>query len=260
MGIRLWGPADDGDTALESALTAPAPLALDAGAADRGPSALPAIDRSAPKASSDSPAPRRSDDAGAADARATWQLLVDEAANCTRCALCAGRTRPVFDAGHRQADWMVVGDAPEAEDDRAGEPFAGHTGRLLDNMLAALALGRVEAARLRPVYLTQAVKCHPPDSRNPESAELVACEAFLRRQVALVRPRIIVALGRVAAEALLGRAEPIGRLRGRIHRYAGVPVVATHHPLFLLRQPEAKAEAWDDLCLALETVTDSGDA
>lgn len=155
---------------------------------------------------------------------------------------------------------MIVGDAPEADDDRAGEPFAGRTGRLLDNMLAALALGRADAPRLNPVYLTQAVKCHPPGSRTPEDGELAACETFLRRQVALVQPRIILALGRVAAKALLGRAEPIGRLRGQVHWYAGVPVVATHHPLFLLRQPEAKAEAWDDLCLALETVKASSAA
>ena len=256
MGIRIWGPADESINGLHQRI---APAASERTAADRDASAARAGVDLAGTARSDSPAPRGSADAGTADARAAWQALADEAASCTRCALCAGRTRAVFDTGHRQADWMIVGDAPEADDDRAGEPFAGRTGRLLDNMLAALGLGRNDAPRLRPAYVTHAVKCHPPGSRGPEDVELTACETFLRRQVELVRPRVILALGRVAAQALLGRAEPIGRLRGQVHRYAGVPVVATHHPLFLLRQPEAKAEAWDDLCLALETVKESSD-
>ena len=256
MGIRLWGPADEVATEPKPPV---APPATKLSAGNRGASASRAGVDFARTARGDSPASPRSAGAGAPDVPAAWQALADEAASCTRCALCAGRTRAVFDTGHRQADWMIVGDAPEADDDRAAEPFAGRTGRLLDNMLAVLRLGRSDAPRLTPVYLTHAVKCHPPGSRGPEDGELAACETFLRRQVELVQPRVILALGRVAAQALLGRAEPIGRLRGQVHRYAGVPVVATHHPLFLLRQPEAKAEAWDDLCLALETVTVSSD-
>lgn len=256
IGIRLWAPADEITTVPEPRV---APPGAELAAAGRGASALRAGVDFARTARSDPPASPRSADADTANALAAWQALADEAATCTRCALCAGRTRAVFDTGHRQADWMIVGDAPEADDDRAAEPFAGRTGRLLDNMLSVLALGRTEAPRLKPVYLTHAVKCHPPGSRNPEDGELAACETFLRRQVELVQPRVILALGRFATQALLGGAKPIGRLRGQVHRYAGVPVVATHHPLFLLRQPEAKAEAWDDLCLALETVRESSD-
>jgi DNA polymerase len=247
MGIRLWGPAEDRSATLAAEAS---PRGLDGGP-EAGPALAPV-----PTAGRGA-APARVKGASADAASAAWHVLADEAASCTACALCAGRTRSVFGTGHRQADWLVLGDAPEADDDQSGEPFAGRTGRLLDNMLAAVGLSRAEALAGRGVYLTQAVKCHPPNGRAPEAGELAACEPFLRRQVALVQPRIILALGRAAAQTLLASGEPIGRLRGRVHRYAGVPVVATHHPLFLLRHAQAKSEAWDDLCLAVETVMDS---
>jgi DNA polymerase len=290
MGIRLWGPADDRsaavagvtsrggvDTGREAASAAAGSAAPDAhgsatrrsteprsegadasafGSAAHGSSALGSPAQGAPAPGS-SARTASFDDVSADAASAVWRALADQAAACTACALCGGRTRSVFGTGHRRADWLIVGDVPEADDDRTGEPFAGRAGRLLDNMLGAVGLSRGQAAAGRAVYLTQAVKCHPPNGRSPAADELAACEPFLRRQVELVRPRLILAMGRAAAQALLGSDEPIGRLRGRVHRYVGVPVVATHHPLFLLRHAQAKAEAWDDLCLAVETVMDS---
>jgi DNA polymerase len=180
-----------------------------------------------------------------------WPALDARVAACRACALCAGR-RGVPGSGHRQADWMVVGGAPEAADEAGGTPYAGRRGELLDNMLRPLGLARGASDPARQPWLTHAVKCRPPDDRAPEAAEVASCTPFLMREVELVRPRIVLALGRQAAQALLGRDEPLGRLRGQVHRSAGVPVVVTHEPAFLLRQPQLKAEAWDDLCLALE--------
>lgn len=186
-----------------------------------------------------------------------WPALAGQAAACTACALCAGRTHSVFGAGQPEADWMIVGDAPDEDDDRAGEPFAGKAGRLLDNMLAAMQLARGAAPRASRIYLTQAVKCQPPGRRLPEPGEVAQCEPFLLRQVQLVQPRIILAMGRTAALSMLKTGEAIGKLRGRVHRYHGIPLVVTASPAYLLRHPEGKAEAWEDLCLALESVKDS---
>lgn len=182
-----------------------------------------------------------------------WPELAERAAACTACALCGGRTRSVLGAGNGQADWMIVGDAPDEDDDRAGEPFAGKAGQLLANMLNAIGLTRAEAAPSRQVYVAPVVKCRPPGARTPEPGEVACCGPFLRRQVQLVQPRIILAMGRVAAQGLLQSTEALGKLRGRVHRYHGVPLIVTGSPAYLLRHPEAKADAWDDLCLAVET-------
>lgn len=178
--------------------------------------------------------------------------LAARAAVCTACALCAGRTHSVFGATAEAADWLVVGDAPDGEDDSAGEPFAGAAGRLLDNMLAAIEVSRGGSARERRAGVTHAVKCRPPGQRMPEASELERCSVYLQRQIDLVRPRVILAMGRFAAQALLGTSEPVARLRGRVHRLGAAAVVVTAAPAYLLRHPESKAEAWDDLCLALE--------
>jgi len=178
--------------------------------------------------------------------------LAARAAACTACALCAGRSHSVFASGNQQADWMVVGDAPDADDDAAGAPFAGRPGQLLDNMLAALRLSRGPASRARHVYVAPAVKCRPPAGRVPEPDEVDRCRPYLARQVGLVKPRLIIAMGRVAAQSLVGSSEPTARLRGRVHRFDGVPVVVTYPPAHLLRHPQDKAAAWEDLCLALE--------
>jgi uracil-DNA glycosylase len=179
-----------------------------------------------------------------------WPALRAAVAACRACALCEGRTQTVFGVGHPQADLMVVGEAPGEQEDRKGEPFVGPAGQLLDAMLLAIGMSRQEGPPERQVYIANTLKCRPPRNRNPEPAELAKCEPFLRRQLALVQPRIILAMGRFAVQQLLGSDEAIGRLRGRVHHYAGVPLVVTYHPAYLLRQPADKAKAWEDLCLA----------
>ena len=182
-----------------------------------------------------------------------WLPLRAAVQACTACALCTSRTQTVFGVGHPQADWMVVGEAPGEQEDRLGEPFVGRSGQLLDNMLRAIGLGRADGPPDRQVYIANTLKCRPPGNRNPTPEELAKCEPFLVRQIALVRPKIILAMGRFAVQSLLRSHEPIGRLRGQVHHYQGVPLVVTYHPAYLLRNPEEKARAWDDLCLALET-------
>ena len=189
----------------------------------------------------------------AAIAAMDWPELRATVAACTACALCQNRTQTVFGVGHEHAHWMIVGEAPGEQEDRQGEPFVGKSGQLLDNMLRAIALTRGEAEPARQVYIANSLKCRPPGNRNPAPAELAACEAFLIRQVQLVGPKIILAMGRFAVQSLLRSTEPIGRLRGRVHHYQGVPLIVTYHPAYLLRNPEDKAKAWDDLCLAVET-------
>jgi len=160
----------------------------------------------------------------------------------------------VFGVGHPHAHWMVVGEAPGEQEDRQGEPFVGKSGQLLDNMLRAIGLTRAQAEPAQQVYIANTIKCRPPGNRNPEPEELAQCEPFLIRQVELVKPKIILAMGRFAVQSLLRSNEPIGRLRGRVHRYQGVPLIVTYHPAYLLRNLEDKARAWDDLCLAQQTL------
>ena len=175
-----------------------------------------------------------------------WEALEARVASCTRCALHAGRTRTVFGVGNRSADWLIIGEAPGAEEDRRGEPFVGRAGKLLDAMLAALGYARHQ------VYIANVVKCRPPENRDPRPEEAASCAPYLDRQIELLGPKIILAVGRVAAQRLLAADTPVGRLRGRVHHYgpAGIPLVVTWHPAYLLRRPEAKAEAWRDLVLA----------
>ena len=197
--------------------------------------------------------------AAAADPIATldWTALRAAVASCRRCALCETRTQTVFGVGHPEARWMVVGEAPGEQEDRVGEPFVGPAGQLLDAMLRALGLTRSAAPVAesgvpvdRRVYIANTLKCRPPRNRNPTPAELLECEPYLVRQIALVAPRIVLAMGRFAVQTLLRSSEPVGRLRGREHRYQGVPLVVTYHPAYLLRNPADKARAWEDLCLA----------
>ncbi len=176
-----------------------------------------------------------------------WDALAEAVAACRACKLCDGRRNTVFGVGDRQADWLIVGEAPGENEDLQGEPFVGQAGQLLDNMLKAIGLGRSNN-----VYIANVLKCRPPGNRNPEPDEVAQCEPFLRRQVQLLQPKIILAMGRFAVQALLGTHEPIGKLRGRRHEYLGVPVVVTFHPAYLLRNLPDKSKAWADLCLALE--------
>ncbi|WP_233881401.1 uracil-DNA glycosylase [Paraburkholderia flagellata] len=177
-----------------------------------------------------------------------WDALAERVASCTNCRLCEKRTNTVFGVGDREADWMLIGEAPGENEDRQGEPFVGQAGKLLDNMLRALSLARGEN-----VYIANVIKCRPPGNRNPEPDEVARCEPYLQRQVALVKPKIIVALGRFAAQSLLKTDGSIASLRGRVHEYEGVPVIVTYHPAYLLRSLPDKGKAWADLCLARDT-------
>ena len=187
-----------------------------------------------------------------------WDALQTSVAGCQACGLCQSRTRTVFGTGDPQARWMVVGEAPGEHEDQQGEPFVGQAGQLLDNMLKAMRLHR-GATGPHGVFITNVLKCRPPSNRNPTPQEVLQCEPFLRQQVALVQPRVILALGRFAAQSLLQQSLPevatlpLGKLRGQVHYYQGVPVVVSYHPAYLLRAPEDKAKAWADLCLAMNT-------
>ena len=197
---------------------------------------------------------------GDAEARARhiatldWPALREAVASCTACSLCKTRRQTVFGIGNLRARWMIVGEAPGEQEDLKGEPFVGPAGQLLDNMLRALKLTRGEAAPMQQVYIANTLKCRPPRNRNPEPDELALCEPFLQRQIELARPTLILAMGRFAVHSLLRSSEPVGKLRGRVHRYQGVPLVVSYHPAYLLRNPADKAKAWDDLCLAAATV------
>ncbi|MFJ1251248.1 uracil-DNA glycosylase family protein [Cupriavidus sp. CuC1] len=186
-------------------------------------------------------------------ARLDWAALEQRVCGCNDCQLCDGRTQTVFGVGDRQAEWMLVGEAPGENEDKQGEPFVGQAGKLLDNMLAAVGL-----ARGRNVFIANVLKCRPPGNRNPEPEEVAQCEPYLRRQIALIQPKLIVVLGRFAAQSLLRTTTPIGKLRGTVHSYEGIPVVVTYHPAYLLRTLSDKARAWEDLCLAREVHARAG--
>jgi DNA polymerase len=178
-----------------------------------------------------------------------WTQLKNSVAACSSCILHQGRKQAVFGVGDEQAEWLFVGEGPGAEEDARGEPFVGQAGKLLDNMLWAIGLKRGEN-----VYIANVVKCRPPGNRTPEPAEAHACEPFLTRQIELIAPRLIVALGKVAANNLLGTEATLGSLRGKVHRYRGTPLIATYHPAYLLRNLTDKALVWEDLCFAVETM------
>jgi len=173
-----------------------------------------------------------------------WPELRDCVANCTRCELSTSRTNTVFGVGNADADWLIIGEAPGAEEDRRGEPFVGRAGQLLDQMLQAIGQSRDQ------VFIANILKCRPPNNRDPKPEEAAACREYLERQIKLVRPKIILAVGRVAAQNLLGSGDPVGRMRGRPHDLGGIPLVVTYHPAYLLRSPSQKAKSWSDLCLA----------
>jgi DNA polymerase len=176
----------------------------------------------------------------------TFDELALEAAKCTRCALHKTRNRVVFGSGNVKASWFFVGEAPGREEDRLGEAFVGRSGQLLNSMLFALGLDREDA------YIANVLKCRPPDNRDPAGEEVATCESFLHRQVELVQPSMIMALGRFAAQSLLKTTESIGQLRGQLHSYEPfrIPLIVTYHPAYLLRSPLAKRKVWLDLVLA----------
>ncbi len=183
-----------------------------------------------------------------------WGALRARVAGCRACGLHENRTQTVFGTGNPEARWLFIGEAPGAEEDRQGEPFVGRAGQLLDAMLAALGLDREQ------VFIANVLKCRPPGNRDPRGDEAAACAPFLNRQIQLIDPGVVVALGRVSAQRLLQTDAPLGRLRGRVHALeaTGKPLVATYHPAYLLRKPSDKGRAWADLLLARRTLAGGG--
>lgn len=181
--------------------------------------------------------------------RMDWSELKAAVKACEACGLRKTCTQTVFGVGDEQADWLLVGEAPGAEEDARGEPFVGQAGRLLDNMLAAIGLARGEN-----VYICNVLKCRPPGNRNPEPFEVAQCSPHLLRQLELIKPKLILAMGRFAVQTLLGTEASIASLRGRLHRYQGVPLIVTYHPAYLLRNLPDKAKAWEDLCFARRAI------
>jgi uracil-DNA glycosylase, family 4 len=178
-----------------------------------------------------------------------WTALQQRVQHCTLCSeLAASRTQTVFGVGDRQAQWLVIGEAPGADEDAQGEPFVGRAGQLLNAMLQAIGLQREQ------VYIANVLKCRPPNNRDPKPDEAAHCEPYLQRQIALLQPQLILVVGRVAAQNLLKTDTPIGKLRGSVHRYNDIPLVVTYHPAYLLRSPGEKRKAWDDLRLAVHTL------
>lgn len=186
------------------------------------------------------------DDAG--NAR-QWTELEAEVRVCTKCSLHKTRTQTVFGVGHRHAKWMFIGEAPGADEDRQGEPFVGKAGQLLNAILFAMGLKREE------VYIANVLKCRPPGNRDPQPEEVAQCEPYLLRQIELIKPKLIVALGRHAAHSLLKTEVPLGKLRGQKLSYHGTPLFVTYHPAYLLRNPADKRKVWDDLCRAKAAMT-----
>ncbi|HPV23563.1 MAG TPA: uracil-DNA glycosylase, partial [Casimicrobium sp.] len=189
------------------------------------------------------------EDRSAAIAKMSWTDLRESIASCTACALCKTRTHTVPGVGDLSPSWMVIGEAPGENEDKLGEPFVGKAGQLLDAMLAA-----VNKKRGDGVYIANVIKCRPPGNRNPEPAEIAACAPYLKRQIALAEPKLLLAAGKFAAQTLLNRDDTVGAMRASGGAYEGVPVVVTYHPSYLLRSPLEKAKAWEDLIKARSMV------
>jgi uracil-DNA glycosylase len=294
MGIHVWQPreiegkpsvvhvdtaqAATKDVAITSSDTATHATSNDtATSAARSPfSAAPASNAPANPAAAASPIALQPLPAGIASM--DWQQLQTAVSSCQACALCASRQNPVFGSGPisnaspnapvnqlatdttltPHADWLIVGEAPSEDEDNQGQPFVGQAGQLLDNMLRAVVVNGQPLGRQHNVFIANALKCRPPASRNPSPQELAMCLPYLQRQIELLRPKVILAMGRFAVQLLTSSPEPLGKLRGRTHHLVtGIhttPVIATYHPAYLLRTPADKAKAWGDLLLAMETV------
>ncbi|HEY7887696.1 MAG TPA: uracil-DNA glycosylase [Steroidobacteraceae bacterium] len=236
IGIDVWVPRIGSGPGAQPAVDAAEPAAAQGpkisgnhAGTDSGPREAPAADGHGP---------------GSAE---HWEALRAQVLRCTRCGLHAGRTQGVFGVGPPRAEWMVIGEAPGAEEDRRGEPFVGRAGQLLDAMLRAIGLSRAQN-----VYIANVLKSRPPSNRDPRPEEVAACLPYLRRQIELVRPRLLLAVGRIAAQNLLATEESLSRLRGRVHTFGelNTPLVVTYHPAYLLRNPADKRKAWEDLKFA----------
>lgn len=257
MGITAWVrradpsaviPGADGETLQSAEPEITTATAVPGAMAGSGPAAAPLPEtRSNPVPETGRGIPDRIATLG-------WEALAGCVADCQACPeLVANRSRTVFGVGNRSADWLIIGEAPGADEDRLGEPFVGRAGKLLDAMLAAIGLDRGRA------YIANILKCRPPNNRDPKPEEAEACLPFLRRQIELMQPKIVLVVGRVAAQTLLRSHDPVGRLRGRVHRLDGdgVPLVVTYHPAYLLRSPQEKRKSWQDLCLAVDVYNET---
>lgn len=178
-----------------------------------------------------------------------WNNLEQRIKTCTDCPLHQERTNTVFGIGSKQAKWLILGEAPGQEEDKQGEPFVGRAGQLLNSMLFAVGLQRSD------IFIANTVKCRPPNNRDPHPTEILSCAPFLTRQIELLKPRLILILGRVAVRRLLQKEDALGKLRGKVHEYQNIPVVITYHPAYLLRSPSEKAKAWEDLQFALSVAS-----
>ena len=266
MGVRVWSPMSEA-----AVMAAPVAEQLQTAAA---PSAVPddVLQAHAAEAQSFAVAAPVLAPRPAGVALMDWPTLQTTVASCQACALCGGRQNTVFGVGAPaidgqapQVDWLIVGEAPGENEDLQGEPFVGQAGKLLDNMLAAMQLSRTGARTDAGggVYIANVLKCRPPGNRNPRPEEVAQCLPYLERQVALLKPKMILAMGRFAVQALLRdtvadvESTPLGKLRGRVHSYHDVPVVVTYHPAYVLRNLPEKAKVWADLCLAMAHVKGS---
>lgn len=261
MGVQVWWPA--AEPAPPAAVVAPV-VAPAAASMAPAPPPKPTPVMAPPVAARPVPLPVDAGPVAAMD----WVALQAAVAGCQACGLCQSRKNTVFGVGPTpaqadappQVDWLVVGEAPGENEDLAGEPFVGQAGKLLDNMLKAVGLSRRGSDGLQGAFIANTLKCRPPGNRNPTPEEMAQCQPYLARQIALLQPKIILASGKFAVQALLQETlpdvatTPLGKLRGRVHRYRGIPVVVTYHPAYLLRALPEKAKAWADLCLALEVL------
>lgn len=241
MGIKAWVPRQDPDAV-------PSPIAVSEPVEEPAPAAPAAAALSPEPVPVDAPLPvAETAPAPGAPATRDWDALRSQVLDCRRCGLCESRTHAVFGVGDPGARWLVVGEAPGADEDRQGEPFVGRAGQLLNAMLQAAGCQREQ------VFIANVLKCRPPDNRDPQAEEMAACAPHLARQIELIQPGLILAVGRIAAQHLLQTDIPVGRLRGirHVHADTGIPVVVTYHPAYLLRKPSEKRKAWDDLRLAL---------
>lgn len=275
MGVRVWLPGTAFATvadkemagqapALPALATPPAPVRAAPAVEQRPVSPVTPVNRPVPVqvASVAAAAPTSVPVQPSALAALDWNGLADTAAACESCGLCAGRKHATLQpAQQAQADWMVVGDPPEEDEDSAAQAFVEAPGQLLDNMLKAVGASRTGSGA-QGAYATNVVKCRPPHGRNPQPADLAQCAAYLQREIELVQPKVIFAVGRFAIQTVLSEhgalaTQPLGKLRGTVYRYRGIPVVVSYHPKLLLRNSADKAKAWADLCLAMDTLTSS---
>jgi uracil-DNA glycosylase family 4 len=241
MGIAIWTERGAAMPEAEASQAGPQAHAAPASPPRRA-AAMPA-----PAGSAEMQSPQGEREQGIA--MMDWPALKAAVPACTACALHASRTQTVFGVGDEQAEWLLVGEAPGGDEDRLGEPFVGQAGKLLDQMLSA-----IELARGRNVYIANVLKCRPPGNRNPQPEEVARCAPHLLRQIDLIKPRLILAMGRFAAQTLLATDASIASLRGKLHAYHGVPLIVTYHPAYLLRTPEDKAKSWQDLLFAVRTM------